>query len=91
MIEQIVDCENCEKDHKCCTNFGVTLTQEEVGKFEHKKIVPLTENSFILGYAFVLMKKEDGSCMYQNNDTKLCTIHKRRPSACKKFSCIGRM
>ena len=55
------------------------------------KIVTMTENSLIIGKVFVLKKKENGSCVYQDDKTKLCTIYENRPNACRRFSCIGRI
>jgi Fe-S-cluster containining protein len=89
------DCSNCLWDYVCCSNFGVTLSREELssGFFDKRniKIVPLTENSVILGYVATLRKKENGFCVYQDDKTKLCTIYKNRPSACRNFDCLTRM
>lgn len=84
-----VDCSNCKHDYICCTKFNPILTVDEFDKFEEKKKVPLTENSLVIGYVYVLNKREGGSCIYLKNN--LCSIYDKRPQACRKFSCIGRM
>lgn len=85
-----MNCLNCEKDHICCSKFGVTLSKEEVSEFAHKKIVPLTENKKILGYVFVLLKNDKtGKCVYQN-DNGMCDIYEQRPIACRRFDCETR-
>jgi len=82
-----MNCLECTKDTYCC-DMGVTLTRKEIKKYKKKKLVPLSENGLILGYVFVLNKKGDGSCVYQDNNTGLCCIYEDRPEACKKFRCI---
>ena len=88
-----MDCSNCEYDYTCCKEYGATLTKEE---FEsdifkvRKNLVPLTENSLVLGYVFALIK-ENGRCVFFNENKNLCNIYDNRPSACRNFSCAGRI
>lgn len=91
-----MDCLNCHLDYICCSiKFTPTLNKDEVysGFFKRNiKIVPLTENNMMLGYVCVLNKKEsDGSCIYQDNKTKLCTIYENRPQSCRNFNCDERI
>lgn len=79
-----MDCLKCQKSQVCCKDYGVTLSNREIKKYRHKKLVPLTENNLILGYVFVLDKR-DGSCIYLENN--LCCIYKDRPGACRRFNC----
>lgn len=84
----MLSCDNCEHDYVCCKNYGVTLNAKEVKFYEEKEIVPLTENSMLLGYVWVL-KKVNGSCVFLKENK--CTIYDRRPNACKNFDCRERI
>ena len=85
-----MDCSNCKHNYICCSNFGVTLSKTEIEQHKGKtKIVPLTEHRQLLGYVVVLQKKEDGFCVYFENN--LCTIYENRPQACRNFDCEKRL
>jgi Fe-S-cluster containining protein len=86
----MVDCERCKEDHKCCKKFGVTLSADEVSSnFFQKKLVSLTENGLLIGYVFILLRRENGSCIYFNEETKKCEIYENRPQTCKNYLCIN--
>ena len=36
----------------------------------------------------ILSQKKDGSCIYLKNN--LCSIHQKRPQACRDFSCLSK-
>ncbi len=91
ILENNLNCQNCQNDYTCCKDYGVTLSKSEINKFEKKKIVPLTENSVLLGFVFILEKKDNGSCVYFDDKTNFCDVYEIRPKACKNFSCIGRV
>lgn len=78
-----IDCLKC-KDKECC-KLGVTLNKEEYKKYK-RELVPLSENGMILGYVFILKKKKDGRCVYQD-EQGLCTIYEERPGACRSYLC----
>lgn len=89
-----MDCSNCQLNHTCCKDFGVTLSKDEVNsKFFHGKfkVTELTENGKLIGYVLVLRKKTNGSCIYLNDETELCDIYENRPNACRNFNCDERI
>jgi Fe-S-cluster containining protein len=48
-----------------------------------------TNNTYTCIYRnFLLKRKEDGSCIYQNSSNK-CRIQEHKPGVCRNFSCQG--
>lgn len=87
-----MECNNCDKDYICCSKtYTPILAIDEVSKYEHKKLVALTENKLVLGYVWILEKKENGFCKYFDDETHLCIIYEDRPKVCRNFDCITRM
>lgn len=84
---------SCSQCGLCCTLFYINLTEEEwkSGRyitqlqefFVHEKF------SFVKRYGGnILQQNKDGGCIYLKNNT--CSIHTRRPTACKDFFCCSR-
>ena len=84
--------EECKLSGVCCRLFYINLTKEE---YESKKFkTQFEEFGFVEDFeeaqeygANVLSKKEDGSCVYLVDNK--CSIHARRPNACRDFFCTS--
>ncbi len=87
------NCKKCLHTHICCKDFAPALTaiENRSGFYSKTKVVEMTENNVIVGFVIVLEKKKNGSCIHYNDTRKLCDIYDYRPTACKTFSCIGRI
>ena len=80
----------CSQCGICCRLFLINLTQEEWLSGEYKtqfKEFGLNDDfNIIQKYGGnILSQKKDGSCFYLKNN--LCSIHKKRPQACRDFFC----
>lgn len=81
----------CSQCGICCRLFLINLTYKEWLSGRYKTQL----KEFVLDMDFdtvqryggnILSQKKDGSCIYLGNN--LCSIHKRRPQACKDFFCF---
>ena len=93
--------DKCSQCGVCCKLFLITLTEEEYKskryKMQFDEFVDDAEESEILGThemgfeeaelcaANIIEQKKDGSCFYLKD--KKCSIHDKRPQACRKFFC----
>ena len=79
---------NCTQCGTCCKLFLINLTEQEYrsGFFKtmFDEFVPDFEEAELVG-ANVLAQKEDGSCIYLQNNK--CSIHHQRPQSCRNFFC----
>ena len=83
----------CALSGVCCRLFLINLNEEEYTSGMYK--TDLEEFGLIKGFkkaemcgANVLRQKEDGSCIYLENNK--CTIHDMRPQACRAFFCTSK-
>ena len=85
--------EKCSQCGKCCKLFLINLTKEEYEsekyktQFEEFGLTKDFEEAELCG-TNIITQKEDGSCVYQENGK--CSIHDRRPKACKSFFCTSK-
>ena len=78
----------------CCRIYDVTVTEGEraSGKYSIRQICSVTNTECsnkeenCMNRRYFLDKKEDGSCIYLDNENK-CSIHPHRPQACRDFDC----
>lgn len=86
--------EKCKKCGTCCSLFYINLNEDEYNSgyfktvFEEISIVPDFLEANECG-ANILAKKEDRSCIYLNDNE--CSIHEKRPEACRAFFCASRV
>ncbi|MDP8261790.1 MAG: YkgJ family cysteine cluster protein [Candidatus Ancaeobacter aquaticus] len=79
---------------QCCRSIDVYITKEEFQskRYHARALCLLTksdckyEDAHCLNTAYVLKRKEDGTCFYLN-DNNMCSAYKTRPLVCKQFSC----
>ncbi len=83
----------CSQCGLCCSLFLINLTKEECqsGKyktqFEEFGLIDDFNEASKIGGNF-LKQKEDGSCVYLNDNK--CSIHQTRPQVCKEFFCSSK-
>lgn len=88
----------CEKCGKCCHQFGITLSVEDIAREprlkEHMIPVHRVGNPKTRVYMiekklpFVLTKsKRGGPCVFLLNN--MCLIYETRPEICRTFECKG--
>lgn len=78
----------------CCRKYDVTITEEEFksGFYEVRDICVLTKDDceprreICESKVHILKKREDGACIYLDGNSK-CSIHDKRPQACRDFEC----
>jgi Fe-S-cluster containining protein len=78
----------------CCRIYDVTVSEEErrSGQYQVRQVCSVTnagcdnKGSSCMNRRYFLKKKEDSSCVYLDEDNK-CSIHPRRPQACRDFDC----
>ena len=75
-------------DAPCCKENFVPLTEEEVksGAYEMEFKTWLDPETGKMKSCWVLKRKPDGSCIYLTK-FNLCSIWKRRPLACRLYTC----
>jgi Fe-S-cluster containining protein len=81
----------CAQCGVCCRLFLINLTEEEYGTGEYKTWFDEFMDDFKEAEsagANILRQKEDGSCIYLENNK--CSIHSRRPEACRNFFCSSK-
>ena len=84
--------EECKLSGVCCRLFYINLSKEEYEsktfktQFEEFGYVDDFKDAEDFG-ANILSKNEDGSCVYLVDNK--CSIHKRRPNACRDFFCTS--
>jgi Fe-S-cluster containining protein len=81
---------SCSQCGICCKLFLINLTRKEwmSGKYKTELKEFDFDNNFKTAEKYggnILSQKKDGSCVYLKNN--LCSIHKRRPQACRDFFC----
>ena len=82
--------QSCSQCGICCRLFLINLNQKEWGSHWYKTALKknCSDDDFntIQKYGGnILSQKKDGSCIYLNNN--LCSVHERRPKACRDFIC----
>lgn len=84
---------NCSSCGVCCTLFMINLSEKEYkskkfrtqfSKFPHVKDFTEAE----MCGANIIQQKSDGSCFYLKNNK--CSIHNKRPIACRNFFCSSK-
>jgi len=77
----------------CCKLFLVNLTNEEYKSGKYKTV--FLKFGMIKDFteakncgANILAQKKDGSCIYL--DGCCCSIHEKRPKACREFFCTSK-
>jgi Fe-S-cluster containining protein len=78
----------------CCREWDVNLSlaEYESGLYQIEEICLLTagectkEKNHCIDRIYRLKKKEDGSCLFLDDNNK-CGIYENRPGVCRKFSC----
>jgi Fe-S-cluster containining protein len=78
----------------CCRVYDVTVTGEEFrsGRYHTREICSVTGKQCekpdisCMNRRYFLRKKEDGSCVYLDEESK-CSIHPERPKSCRDFHC----
>jgi len=78
--ECVVDCKNCRHGHACCRTYAIPLSNEEAERFQRATDGQGKELN-------ILARRDDGTCVYWDDDTKLCTIWDRRPDVCRRYDC----
>ncbi len=83
----------CSQCGICCSLFLINLTEKEYCSGEYK--TQFHELNLIKNFpkavscgANLLKTKKDGSCIYLEKNK--CTIHQKRPQACKEFFCSSK-
>jgi len=80
----------CSQCGKCCKLFLINLNKKEWGS----GVFQTAFKDFDLDNDFEIIKKyggnilqqrKDGSCIYLKSN--LCSIHEKKPQACRDFSC----
>ncbi len=80
----------CTQCSVCCKLFPINLTEKEYRSKKYKTIFEKFgfEENFKKAERNglnILAMHDDESCIYLKDNK--CTIHKRRPTACRKFFC----
>lgn len=80
----------CYECGVCCKLFMINLTEAEYKSGSYKTQFDAFEpmDDFVeaeMCGANIIEQKEDGSCIYVNNGN--CSIHDKRPQACRAFFC----
>ena len=79
----------CSQCGVCCKLFMINLSKEEYLSDNYKTLfdefgkVGFVEAEFT--GANILKQKDDGSCIYLEKGK--CSIHEKRPHACRRFFC----
>lgn len=74
-----VDCENrIHLCHGACCTLDFTLTEQDV----NEGIV-----QWELEDPYAIRQGDSGHCVHQNAQTRMCTVYKNRPAACRVYSC----
>jgi Fe-S-cluster containining protein len=81
----------------CCSMFNVDLTPEEYesGLYDAQPFCLFTyekcdnEKVSCINRKYRLKRRKDGYCVYLDDKSRLCSIHDKRPSACRDFDCKG--
>lgn len=82
--------DKCSECGVCCKLFLINLTEEEYKsekyktQFEEFGVVKDFEEAELCAVN-IIEQKEDGSCFYLKD--KKCSIHDKRPKACRNFFC----
>ncbi|OIP25525.1 hypothetical protein AUK11_00115 [bacterium CG2_30_37_16] len=83
----------CEMCGLCCKLFLINLNEQEFYSGQYKTI--FNDFDSVLIFAEVkkyglnlLAQKEDGSCIYLENNS--CSIHEWRPKVCRGFFCSSK-
>jgi len=89
--ESLVD--SCFQCGVCCRLFSINLNEEEwkSGQFETVIKTVDTNELFTTVEQYggnIIKEQKDGSCIYLKGD--LCSIHERRPQACRDFFCASK-
>lgn len=76
----------------CCRLFYINLDEQEYYSGEYltyfEELEPASDFAKAKMYGMNLLKtKDDGSCVYLEGNK--CSIHDRRPHACRDFFCQG--
>jgi Fe-S-cluster containining protein len=83
----------CSQCGLCCRLFLINLSEEEYrfGKYktqlEKFGMIQDFKKATSCG-ANILKQNEDGSCIYLKGN--MCSIHKKRPQACRHFFCTSK-
>jgi Fe-S-cluster containining protein len=78
----------------CCRKWNVPIQESEyaAGAYKAKKVCIIDGNNcagerpHCINRQYRLDQKEDGSCVYLNEDST-CSIYERRPLVCRNFTC----
>ncbi len=81
----------------CCSMFNVDITEEEYASGRYKAhpfclqtSKPCDNTSVVCANRkYRLKRRDDGYCVYLDEEKRLCSIHETRPQSCRDFNCKG--
>lgn len=75
----VVDCENrIHLCHGACCTFDILLSQQDLDE----GVV-----QWDLEDPYVIRHGDDGYCVHQDRQSRMCTVYEHRPAVCRAYSC----